>query len=56
MRSERPAADGIGSGDPEIVAGVRQFQAEGVLPIHAAADGIRRVAVGEPFDGLASPA
>jgi hypothetical protein len=36
----------------EVKAGVRQLEAEGILPIHAAADGIGCLAVGEPFDIL----
>ncbi len=39
----------------EVEAGVRQVEAEGILPLHAAADGIGRQAVGEPFDRPASP-
>jgi hypothetical protein len=37
----------------EVKAGVRSVEAERILPIHAAADGIGRLAVGEPFDSPA---
>jgi hypothetical protein len=36
----------------EVEAGIRQFQAEGILPIHAAAHSIGGLAIGEPFDVL----
>jgi hypothetical protein len=36
----------------EVKAGVGQLKAEGILPIHTAADRIRRLAIGEPFDVL----
>ena len=36
----------------EVKARVGQLEAEGIFPIHTAADGIRRLAVGEPFDIL----
>jgi hypothetical protein len=36
----------------EVEAWVGSLKAEGILPIHAAADGIGRLAVGQPFDIL----
>src|SRR5687768_7517146 len=36
----------------EVESGVDQLQTQGVLPIHAAAHGIVRLSVGEPFDIL----
>ena len=36
----------------EVEARVRQVEAEGIFPIHTAADRIGRLAVGEPFDIL----
>jgi hypothetical protein len=33
----------------EVEAGVGPGEAEGIRPIHTAADGIRRLAVGQPF-------
>jgi hypothetical protein len=34
----------------EVKAGVGSLKAEGIRPIHAAADGISCLAIGEPFD------
>jgi hypothetical protein len=34
----------------EVKARVRQGKAEGLVPVHAAADGIGGLAIGEPFD------
>jgi hypothetical protein len=36
----------------EVEAWVGSLQAQGILPIHPAADGIRCLAIGEPFDIL----
>jgi hypothetical protein len=36
----------------EVEAGFRQFQAEGVLPVDAGADGIGRLPVGQVLDEL----
>jgi hypothetical protein len=37
----------------EVEAGVGSLKAQSILPIHTAADGIGRLAVGEPFDSPA---
>jgi hypothetical protein len=34
----------------EVKSWVGQLEAQGILPIHTAADRIRRLAIGEPFD------
>jgi hypothetical protein len=36
----------------EVEARVMPIEAEGIVPIHPAPDGIGRLAVGEPFDLL----
>ena len=36
----------------EVESGIGQLQAQGILPIHAAAHGISTLTVGEPFDIL----
>ena len=50
LMGQQPAAKIVQQG--EVEAWVRQVEAEGILPIHAAADGIGRLAIGEPFDVL----
>jgi hypothetical protein len=45
---QQPVANIVQEG--EIDAWVGQLKAEGLFPIHAAADGIRRLTIGEPFD------
>jgi hypothetical protein len=36
----------------EVEPRIRQVEAQGIHPVHTAADGIGRLAIGEPFDGL----
>jgi hypothetical protein len=37
----------------EVKPWIGQLKTQGILPIHAAMDGIRRLAVGEPLDSPA---
>ena len=47
---QQPLAELVQQG--EVKARVMQVEAEGIFPLHAASHGIRRLAVGEPFDIL----
>jgi hypothetical protein len=50
LMSEQAAAKIMQQG--EVKAWVGEFKAQSILPIHAAADRIRRLAIGEFFDVL----
>ena len=50
LMGEQTAAKIVQQG--EVEAWVSQFETQGVLPIHTAADGIGGLAVGEPLDAL----
>jgi hypothetical protein len=50
LMGKQPVAKIVQEG--EIEPWVGQFKAEGIFPIDTAADGIRRLTIGEPFDIL----